>query len=83
MMGRFVHLCNPAVAGPTTPSAVNPWVDWNARTAEAVFWPKNPSATSVAPFTIEDSSEARNRQQFAISSAVPGRLVGTFAVARS
>jgi hypothetical protein len=31
-----------------------------------------PSATSVAPLTIDDSF-ARNRQQFAISSAVPGR----------
>ena len=31
-----------------------------------------PSATSVVPLTIDDSSEARNRQQLAISSAVPG-----------
>jgi hypothetical protein len=42
-----------------------------------------PSATSVVPFTIDDSSEARNRQQEAISSGVPARRKGTSAVARS
>jgi len=52
----------------------------NARLVSSTAMPP-PSAMSVVPFTNEDSSEARNKQHAAISSAVPARRIGTSAVA--
>src|SRR5947208_16784744 len=54
----------------------------NILLVSSTAWPP-PSATRVVPLTIEDSSEARNKQQYAISSAVPARRRGTSAVTRT
>ncbi len=61
--------------------AAQAWPGSNARAATSTA-SCPPSATSAAPFTIEDSSLARNRQHAAISSAVAGRPSGTCSVAR-